>query len=71
MTRRQGLAEAKAGSIGGNGLAQGAKEHDAQHHPENMTALEEQSHIDQHAHSYQEVGNEEGVAYKLEPVHQW
>ncbi len=32
------------------------------HHPEDMTALEEQSHIDQHAHTYQEVRDEEGIA---------
>ena len=35
-----------------------------------MTALEKQPHIDEHAHTYQEVWNEECIARKLQSVHQ-
>ena len=35
-----------------------------------MTALEEQSHVDEHAHTYQEVRDEECIARKLQSVHQ-
>ena len=36
-----------------------------------MTALKQKIDIDQHAHTYQEIRNEEGIADKLEAVHQW
>lgn len=43
---------------------------DAEDYPEDMTALEEQVDIDEHAYSYQEIGDEKGIADELQAVHE-
>lgn len=47
-----------------------SEEHDAEDDPKDMTALEKQSHVDEHAHTYQKVRDEERIARKLQSVHQ-
>ena len=32
--------------------------------------MKEQPHVDEHAHTYQKVGNKEGIARKLYAVHE-
>ena len=62
--------ETDAGGIGGQGLAYHAHRHHGGGNPHNGAAVEEQSQIDEHAHTDKEVGDEDGIAGKLDAVHE-
>lgn len=51
-------------------LPKRSEKDDAEDYPEDMTALEEQVDIDEHAYSYQEIRDEKGIADKLQAVHE-
>ena len=70
MPRRGGHFETPTGDVGRNGLAQCANKGDGQHHPNDALPLKQQAKIDEHAHTDEEIGNEDGVADELDAVHQ-
>ena len=63
-------SEQQAGDISGKGLAKGAEEHDEEHDPQHLWTRKDGADIDEHAHTNQEVRDEQGVADKLDAVHQ-
>ena len=63
-------AQEPSREIGCQGLAGRAEEGDAGHDQEDASTLEEQVEVDEHTHADEEIGDEEGVARKLQTVHQ-
>ena len=70
VARAERQAESQAGDVSRQCLAQGAEEHDAAHHPEDVAALEDEPHVDEHTHTDEEIRDEESVADELQTVHQ-
>ena len=62
--------EQQARQIGGHCLAEGAEEGNHQHHPQYVGALQQHAYVDEHAHTDEEVRYKQGVARKLQAVHQ-
>ena len=63
--------EQQTGDIGGSSLSKGTKEDDQEHNPHHIDAREDGADVDKHAHTYQEIGDKQGIADKLNTVHQW
>ena len=63
--------EQQARQVSGHCLAEGSEEGDEQYHPQHVRTVHQCPYVDEHAHTNQEVGNEEGVADELQTVHQW
>ena len=63
-------SEDETGDIGCDSLSKGAEEDDEEYHPDDVDAREEGAHVDEHAHTNQEVGDEQGITDKLDAVHQ-
>ena len=68
--RVEGQAEQEGRQVGGNGLARCAEQGDGKGHPQHAGVAEGEAHVDEHAHADEKIGYEEGVAYKLDAVHQ-
>ena len=62
--------EDEARQVGGNGLAERAEEHHAEHDADGGRVVEHDADVDEHAHADEEVGYEQGVADELQPVHE-
>ena len=63
--------EKETGKEGCNGFSQRAEDTDARHYQYGISSFEQQSRIDQHTYTYQEIGNKDGIADKLNAIHQW
>ena len=63
-------AEQQTREIGGNSLTKRSEKHYQGHNPEHVKPLKQRTDINQHAHTYQEIWNEQGVADKLDAIHQ-
>ena len=63
-------SEDKAGDIGCNSLSESTKKDYQEHNPQHVDTREESAYIDKHAHTYQEIGNKQGITNKLYAVHQ-
>ena len=64
-------AEEFAADEGGEEFGKGACHHHDEHHHGCLAFTEHRGNIDQHAHTYQEVGDEEGIADEFDAIHQW
>ena len=62
--------EQQTGDIGCQSLAEGSEEYDKEYCPHHVESGENGPHIDEHTHTYQEIGDEQRVADKLDAVHQ-
>ena len=63
-------SEQQTGDISSKGLAKGAEEHDEEHDPQHLWTRKDGADVDEHAHTNQEVRDEQGVADELDAVHQ-
>ena len=62
--------EKKTGDIGGSGLSESTEKGNEEHDPQYVDTRKEGAHIDEHTHTYQEIGDEQGITDKLDAVHQ-
>ena len=62
--------EQQTRQVCGNSLAEGAEESNHKHNPQHVRPLKQRTDINEHTHTYQEIGNEEGITDELDAVHQ-
>ena len=65
-----GQTEYQTGDVGGHGFAEGAEEGYEADHQQHLDGGEDGTHVDQHAHTNQEIGDKDRVTDKLDAVHQ-
>ena len=70
VSRRFRQSEQQAGQIGRYRLAERTEEVYQGHNPQHVRPLKQRFHVDEHTHTYQEVGNEDGITRELDAVHQ-
>ena len=64
------IPEHEARGIGSNSLGERGEQHHAEHHPQCVEATEENSDVNQHSHSNQEIRDEKSITDKLKAIHQ-
>ena len=69
MRRRQRQTEDETGEIGGDGFAQCTDDDETGYHPDDISSGKEQTYVDEHAYTNEEVRDEQCVADELDAVH--
>ena len=64
-------SEDEARDIGCSRFSKGTEEDDKRYNPYHFHTGEQGAHVDEHTHTYQEVGDKQGVSDKLDAIHQW